>query len=103
MISDLERAGETAVRVGASLDLSALGLEGLAATVSWLHGDTPDRGPAASPDEHEIHATVDYRPEVPGLENVWLRLRYAHNDRDAGLGGRDREDFRFILNYAYRF
>ena len=103
MISDEDRAGETAVTLALAYDFSQVGLKGLSSKVSWLSGNTPDFGPAASPDEKELSVTVDYRPPVECLENLWLRCRWAKNDRAKSQGGQDREDVRVILDYAMEF
>lgn len=103
MISDEDRAGETALTLGLTYDFSQLGLKGVSSKVAWMDGNTPDTGKNASPDEEEVSVTVDYRPKVKSLENFWLRLRWAQNDRDRSAGGEDREDFRVILNYSQEF
>ena len=103
MISDFDRPGEVAVRGGLSYDFSEMGMDGLAASVSWLHGNTPDSGTDSSPDQQEFNINLDYRPAIEGIDNLWLRLRYAENDGDASLGGVRRKDFRVILNYTFTF
>lgn len=105
MIADFDRAGENSIRLGTSFDFSRLGLDGLAADASWSYGDTPDGGPSASPDQQELNLTVDIRPPIDHLENFWLRVRYAVNERDS-LGGSpssERNDFRVILNWSLSF
>lgn len=107
MISDFDRAGEKSIRMGVSCDFSELGLKGLAAATSWTRGNTPDdcpdSDPASSPDQEEFDITVDYRPPIAGLENLWFRVRYAVNDADATLGGVRQNDFRAILNFSFEF
>jgi len=103
MISDFDRPGEQAFRTGISCDFSKLGLKGVAVSASWLYGNTPDSGSDASPDQQESDVNLDYRPTFTGLDNFWLRLRYASNDRDAALDGLDRQDLRLILNYSLSF
>ncbi len=103
MLSNFDRSSEKSVRAGLSYDFTPVGLKGVGASASWLYGNTPDSGPDASPDQQEFDVNVDYRPLVKGLENVWLRVRYAVNNRDAALGGLDREDLRIILNYSFTF
>ncbi len=99
MISDFDRAGEDSWKVGLSYDLGHLGLKGVAASAAWVRGDTPESGAAASADQQEFNTTLDWRPDVELLENVWFRVRYAINDRDQV----ESRDFRVILNYAYSF
>jgi len=91
------------VRFNLSCDFTEFGLEGFAASTSWVYGDTPDSGAAASPDQQEFDLNLDYRPSVKWLDNFWLRVRYGINDREFDHGGIDREDFRVILNYSFLF
>lgn len=103
MISDQDRAGERAVKLGVSYGFDQWGLTGLAADAGWLYANTPDKGSNTSPDESEFSLTLDYRPPVKMFDNIWLRLRYAFNDADASNDGYDRTDIRVILNYSYAF
>lgn len=103
LISDEDRAGERAVKLGVSYGFDRWGLKGLAADVGYLYANTPDTGRDASPDEREYSATLDYRPQLKMFDSFWLRVRYAFNDRDSSLAGNDRADFRVILNYSYAF
>ena len=86
MISDFDRAGEKSVRATLSCDFTDFGLEGVAASTSWVYGDTPESGSAASQDQQEFDVNLDYRPPVEFLDNFWLRVRYAWNDRGATAG-----------------
>ncbi len=103
LISDEDRAGERAVRLGVTYGLDYWGLKGLTADVGYLHAYTPDTGSAASPNEREYSATLDYRPPFKILDDFWLRIRYAFNNKESTNNGNDREDFRVILNYSYAF
>lgn len=94
MISDFDRPGELAGRLTVQTDLSPL-VPGLSTAVSMGAGDT-DHGPDQRRQE-ELNLTLDYKP--PGVENLWLRVRGAWNDRD----GDQTEDYRAILNYERTF
>jgi len=100
MISDFDRAGENAWRVGLSYPFERIGLPGVSAFASYVHGNTPEFGPAASPDEEEFNVSVDLRPEKGPLKDFWLRVRYGWND---GLLDANHETFRVILNYSIQF
>ncbi|MGI9243009.1 MAG: OprD family outer membrane porin [Verrucomicrobiales bacterium] len=105
MIADFDRAGEDSIRLDTSFDFSSLGINGLSADINWLSGRTPDDGRNASPDQQEINYTLDYQPPIDFLENFWLRVRYAVNERDStpGSSPTSREDFRIILNWSRTF
>jgi hypothetical protein len=103
IISDFDRNGEKSLRLALTTDLTALGLEKVSVSTSWLRGDTPDSGPDASPDEKEFNITVDYKPTSAIFQDLWFRVRWARNDRAASLGGLDRTDLRVILNYSIAF
>ncbi len=77
ILGDFDRAGEDSIRLGTSFDFSELGLDGLAADVTWVYGDTPDSGRSASPNQQEVNFTVDIRPPIDLLENFWLRGQRA--------------------------
>jgi len=75
-----------------------VGIDGLSAFVDYARGNTPDSGPAASPDQDEFDLTVDYRFKKGPLERLWLRFRGAVlNQR--GPNAQDTVNFRIILNY----
>ena len=98
MIKDFNRAGEDAWLVGLSYDFSRIGLDGLSAFGRYAHGNTPDSGAVASPDQKELDVTVDYRFKKGFLKGLWLRARGAYLDQD-GPNARDVSNIRLILNY----
>ena len=98
MIKDFNRAGEDAWLVGLSYDFSCIGLDGLSAFGRYAHGNTPDSGAVASPDQKELDVTVDYRFKKGFLKGLWLRARGAYLDQD-GPNARDVSNIRLILNY----
>lgn len=100
MLNDFTRAGERSARLGLSYSFDKLGLQGLAFQTNFAYGNTPDSGAGASPDQREVDFTLDYQPPVELLENFWLRVRYAVNDRSDDT---ERKDLRLILNYSFLF
>jgi hypothetical protein len=95
MISNFNNAGEKAYGAGITYDFSKLGLNGVRAFAAYAYGIMPARRW-----EEEFNATVDYRITTGVLQNLWLRLRYAHNVSNIS---RPIEDFRVILNYTVNF
>ncbi len=100
MISDFDRAGENAWRVGLSYPFDRIGLPGVSVFANYVRGDTPEYGPAASPDEEEFNVSLDLRPQKGTFKDFWLRFRYGQND---GLSDANHETFRVILNYSMEF
>jgi hypothetical protein len=98
MNEDFNRAGEDGWLVGLSYDFSRIGLDGLSAFTRYAHGDTPDSGALASPDQDELDLTVDYRFKKGFLNDLWLRVRGAYLNQH-GPEARDVSNFRVILNY----
>ncbi len=103
LIADFDRAGEKSLRVALSYDFSGLGLEGVAASTTWVGGATPNAGPTASPNQREFDVNLDYRPKVANLDGVWFRVRYGVLDQMGPGAGVTAEDFRVILNYSVTF
>ena len=100
MISDFNRAGEDSWRAGLSYRFDRIGLSGVSAFANYVHGNTPDHGTAASPDEDEFDITVDLRPEKGVFRDWWLRVRHGWTD---GHGGQQRKDLRIVLNCSIAF
>ncbi len=97
MLADFDRAGERSYGTSVSYDFSSQYLEDFSTSFRWVYGDTPD---SKSEDQREINLNLDYRPEA--VENLWLRLRYGHNN-SVGNDREDIDDFRVIINYALAF
>lgn len=103
IVDNFDRAGEKAWMLGGSYDFTSLGARGLSAFVNVSKGNTPDYGPAASPDETEYNLTVDYKfGAESALRGLAVRIRGAWIDQDTSIvKGDDFFDFRIILNYSY--
>lgn len=102
IVDNFDRAGEKAVLLGLSYNFKGLGLNGLSSFANIAHGNTPDSGANASPDETEYDLTIDYRFRKGTLDGLWARVRGAYIDQDDNAPGADDFfDFRIILNYEY--
>ncbi len=95
MIASFSLQDEQSSGVHLSYNFSRLGLDGVTAFASFIYGALPN-----GQWEREINATLDYRINEGVLKNLWLRLRYAHNEPSSGV---PIDDFRVILNYAITF
>jgi len=102
IVDNFDRAGEKAFLVGMSYNFKGLGLNGLSTFANIAHGNTPDSGANASPDETEYDLTIDYRFKKGIANGLWARVRGAYIDQDDDAPGADDFfDFRIILNYEY--
>jgi len=100
IVDDFDRAGEKAWMLGMSYDFKRVGPGNLSLFANVVHGDTPDSGANASPDETEYDLTVDYRIKEGRAKNLWVRVRGAYIDQDEKVAaGDDFFDFRIIINY----
>ena len=87
--------------VGISHDFKRVGVGDLSMFANIVHGDTPDTGPNASPDETEYDLTFDYKIKEGWAKKLWIRVRAAYIDQEEATGGDDFFDFRIILNYDF--
>ena len=102
IVDNFDRAGEKAFLVGMSYNFKGVGLDGLSSFANIAHGNTPDHGSNASPDETEYDLTIDYRFKKGTLNGLWARVRGAYIDQDDNAPNSDDFfDFRIILNYEY--
>ena len=101
IVDDFDRAGEDAFMVGISHDFKRVGVGDLSMFANIVHGDTPDTGPNASPDETEYDLTFDYKIKEGWAKKLWIRVRAAYIDQEEATGGDDFFDFRIILNYDF--
>ena len=102
IVDNFDRADEKAILLGLSYNFKGVGLDGLSVFTNVAHGDTPDSGRNASPDETEYDFTLDYRFRKGAFNGLWARVRGAYIDQDDDAPGSDDFfDFRIILNYEY--
>ncbi len=103
-VQDFNRSGENAFMVKGSYDFTRLGLEGVTAYVLFVHGwgrvdpSTKDR----VPNENELDADVQWRPQWKFLKGLWFRVRYAMVHQYEGPQttiSNTINDFRVIVNY----
>jgi hypothetical protein len=109
IVNDFDRAGETALLVGAALDFAPLNLPGLSFFTDTVFGRNaiePITG-LRLPDRTEHDFTFDYRftasnwPEY--LAPLWLRARAVFVDQKLGSFTSVTTDYRLILNYQWIF
>jgi hypothetical protein len=101
IVDDFDRAGEDAWMIGGNYNFGRAGPGELSMFANIVTGDTPDSGPASSPDETEYDLTVDYRIKEGAAQNLWLRFRGAYIDQDEAVGGDDFLDLRVIVNWDF--
>ncbi len=99
-VQDFNRAGESAFMAKASYDFTRLGLEGVTASVLYVHGwgmvDPATKN--SKPNENEFDVDLQWRPKWKFLKGFWLRLRYANIHQYEGP--KDTiNDYRVIVNY----
>ncbi len=99
IVNDFDRAAETAWLVGVTHDFGAVGPGELSFFTNVVGGNTPETGPAASPDQMEYDLTLDYNLNRNWADGFWIRMRGAWIDQEEDFGGDDFFDFRIIINY----
>jgi hypothetical protein len=103
MVSDFDRAGESAVLVGVSYDFKNVGAPGLSAFMNYAVGfdakSAVGNNSSAISDQQEVDLTVDYVFEKGIMKGVWLRTRGAW--RREGGAPHDDYQLRVILNYDF--
>ncbi|HET9734766.1 MAG TPA: OprD family outer membrane porin [Burkholderiales bacterium] len=105
IVTDFNRAGETALAIGGSYDFKA-SVPGLSLTAYAVYGSDAVVAATGAPstDKTEYDLTVDYRfgaerwPDW--LRPLWLRFRYANVD-ESTVG--TTHDFRVIANWEWVF
>ena len=106
MINDFNRAEETALLLGGTVDFSSFGVRGLKVNAKAIFGNTPDCGRSASPDQDEYNLNFNYQPALAKLAGLSLQLRFASVRRDnscRGDDGDDIEEIRFVARYDLGF
>jgi hypothetical protein len=101
-VRDFDQAGQDAFMVQASYDFTRLGLQGVAAYALFVHGwsalNPSTKAPV--PNENEIDADVQWRPQWKFLKGLWFRVRYA-NVHQYEAPKNSLNDFRVIVNYDF--
>lgn len=94
-----QRAGEQAVVVGLSSELTDLGLPGVATSVHYYNGAT--NAPAAGKPlvESEWDFRLEWRPGWEFLRGLWLSARYGHAVTDQSNARTTTDEIRLVLNY----
>jgi hypothetical protein len=109
IVQDFNRAGETALLVGAAFDLASLNLPGLSFFTNAVFGRNaidPANGARLS-DNNEYDFTLDYRftaghwPDY--LRPLWIRTRAVRLEEKLNLNTSVTKDYRVIVNYAWVF
>jgi hypothetical protein len=103
MLSDFDRAGESAVLLGISYDFKNVGAPGFSAFANFATGfdakSAVGNNPAKFSNQREVDITFDYVFEQGILKGLWLRTRGAWR-REEGAP-RDDYQLRVILNYDF--
>jgi hypothetical protein len=101
-VRDFDQAGQNAFMVKGSYDFTRLGLQGVAAYALFVHGwgSVNPSTKAPVPNENEIDADAQWRPQWKFLKNLWFRVRYA-NVHQYEAPKNSLNDFRVIVNYDF--
>jgi hypothetical protein len=102
MVENFKSAGEQAFLVKGSYDFSKLGLAGLTAYTTYVHGwsEVSPSTKTPVPNVNEIDFDIQYRPELGALKGLWLRFRYGHVVQYQGTRS-VTDQFRIIINYDF--
>jgi hypothetical protein len=102
MVHNFKDAGEQAFRVKGSYDFSSLGLPGLTAYTTYVHGwgkvSTSTKEP--EPNRNEIDLDIQWRPKMGAFKGLWLRFRYGHVAQYQAPESATNQ-FRIIINYDF--
>jgi hypothetical protein len=102
MVENFKAAGEQAFLVKGSYDFSQLGLSGVTAYTTYVHGwgkvSPSTKEPV--PNVNEIDLDIQYRPDLGALKGLWLRFRYGHVVQYQGTRS-VIDQFRIIINYDF--
>jgi len=99
-VQDFNRAEEQALITKLSYDFSRLGLEGVSASVLFVHGwgRVDPTTKAGVPDENEFNTDIQWRPKWSFLNGFSARFRYSRVKQYQGPEDHI-DDFRVIINY----
>jgi hypothetical protein len=104
MVSDFDRASESALLLGISYDFKELGVPGFSTFINFATGfdarSVVGNNSSKFSDQQEVDITLDYVFEKGALQGLWLRPRGAWRRED----GAPRDDYqlRVILNYDFQ-
>jgi hypothetical protein len=98
-IQPFQRAGEQAVVLGLSSELTPLGLPGVAASIHYYNGATNASAAGRPLVESEWDFRLEWRPEWKPLQGLWLSARYGHSDTDQNNVRTTTDELRLVLNY----
>jgi len=101
-VRDFNQAGQNAFMVKGSYDFTRLGLEGVTAYALFVHGwgSVNPSTKESIPNENEIDADLQWRPQWKFLKGLWFRMRYAYV-RQYQQPMNSLNDFRVIVNYDF--
>lgn len=100
LVLDYQRAGEGAVLLGGTANLTHLGLPGVTVQLQFFNGWTT-AAPGGPLVESEWDVTVDWRPQVM-LPGLWFRFAYGVAQTWQGSSYTHSSEMRAILNYRVR-
>jgi outer membrane OprD family porin len=100
LVQNFDGAGEQAFLVKGSYDFSSLGLAGLTAYTTYVHGwgQVSPSTKAPVPNVNEIDLDIQWRPKMGAFTGLWLRFRYGHVEQYQGTKSGTNQ-FQVILNY----
>jgi len=102
LILSYQRAGENALQIGLSYDLSPIGLKGVAAAVQYFNGWTSAPAAGAPLVESEWDFTLEWRPDWKPLSGLWLQARYGKAQTSQSDRTTSTDELRLVLNYKVR-
>lgn len=102
LILSYQRAGENALQLGLSYDLSPIGLKGVAAAVQYFTGWTSAPAAGAPLVESEWDFTLEWRPDWKPLSGLWLQARYGKALTSQSDRTTTTDELRLVLNYKVR-
>lgn len=102
MVENFKSAGEQAFLVKGSYDFSKLGLSGLTAYTTYVHGwgTVSPSTKQPQPNLNEIDFDISYRPSTGALKGLWFRFRYGHVVQYQGTRS-VTDQFRIVINYDF--
>jgi hypothetical protein len=97
-----DRAGESAIVLGASYVFTSLGLPGVGASVQYFRGWTEAPAAGLPLVEDEWNFNLEWRPGWAPLKGLWIRARYGLGKLDQNNVRTTFDEVRLILNYGIK-